>query len=360
MHDDRRNRLVVRWLTICVGFVAATLFAAIIPLVWHDKLYIDGLTIVRTRAELTAFGNSFSASAFLLAPLLGTLDLFGVQLDTYGLAYGQDLIVTNTVFGSLFFVGLAILVFSYRLRTTPGNLLVFIFITVLFAPFFYAITKELLLFALTLGVLLAYRAGTVGVRGMAWLYTVLLLLFGVYFRIYYLAFGGLFIVHWLLLGRLRWLAAFYLLAAIALVALYNHLPLDLLSKGRANYLEGISSSRIEYHFDENNGVGFLANRLLAMLMLLAPVNLLATSLVYAPFIAVQLFLNWRTLRLLRLPRRDIRTVAAHAVLAFTVVGALFEPDFGSYFRHKVGVLPLMLLVMARLDWPKHSPERARR
>jgi hypothetical protein len=38
-------------------------------------------------------------------------------------------------------------------------------------------------------------------------------------------------------------------------------------------------------------------------------------------------------------------MAAAAVLGFTIVGALFEPDFGSYFRHKVNVLPFLLLLV---------------
>ena len=114
----------------------------------------------------------------------------------------------------------------------------------------------------------------------------------------------------------------------------------------------MSASRIEYYFDDGQALGFLANRSLTLGMLLLPLNLLLVSPAYAPFVALQIFLTARLWRAWRHPASSTQVLAASAVLGLTMVSALFEPDFGSYFRHKVGILLFMLLLVLRFEWPQ--------
>ena len=352
MNAESRNALATRTVLLLLCFAASAIFAALIPLLWHDKLYIDGLTIVHTPPLLEAFGSSFESSAFFLNPILDLLRGMGVGLDNYGLLYDNDLLIVNNTFGALFCIGIAILAVRWRIQVNLKNILIFSVFVVLFAPFYFCITKELVLFAATLVVLSCYRAGWFGLSTMVTFYVILLILCGIYFRVYYLAFAILLVFNFLFWRKRKWLSFFYVIAAVMLVVLHDHLPLDLLNKGRATYLENVSASRIEYYFDDGSGAGFLANRALTFCMLLLPINLLAVSVSYAPFIVAQAFLSLKMLRQLMRPGRDISVLAASAVMAFTMVAALFEPDFGSYFRHKVGILLFMLLLIADFEWCK--------
>jgi hypothetical protein len=348
-----RNALATRIVLLMVSFAASSVLSALLPLLWHDKLYIDGLTIVRAAPAMEPFGSSYASTAFMLRPVFAFVGAMGIRLQDYGLLYDTDLLIVNGVFGSFFFLGIAIMVMHWKLRVDARNLARFAFTVVLLSPFFFCITKELVLFALTVGILAAHYAGWFGRRAMIAVYVLAVMLCGVYFRIYYMAFAGLMVLHLMLWRRRTWLLLVYVLAAVALVALHDKLPLDLLNKGRAVYLEASSASRIHYYFDDGSGMGFLANRTVTLCMLLVPVNLLSISASYAPFVLMQCWITWKVLRQFMRPQGADKRMAASAVLAFTMVSALFEPDFGSYFRHKVNVLPFMLLLVAdfeRMPW----------
>jgi hypothetical protein len=203
--------------------------------------------------------------------------------------------------------------------------------------------------------LLMHRSGTLSRRGMVAAYIALIALCGLYFRVYYLLFAILLLLNWSLDRRRKLLLFTYVLGAIVLVVAYNKLPLDLITKGRADYLDGVSNSRIQYPFADDNGIGFVGNRCITFVQLLFPLSLLTVGLSYLPYVILQCILTRMMFKQLMDPERGLRTLAAHVVLAFTIVGALFEPDFGSYFRHKVGVLPFLLLVVAEFEWTDRHP-----
>lgn len=358
MADASARALAGRMLVLLVCFGASAVFAAVIPLLWHDKLYVDGFTIIHTRGALEPFGSSFASSAYLLSPVLDGMRALGIRLDDYGVAYTDDLLLANGIFGGLFFGGIAVLVLQWRLRVGYRNVLVFAACVVLLAPFYFNITKELVLFVPTTLALVLFRAGVLSVRGLLVLCVVTLVVCGIYFRIYYLAFALLLLVQWLLLKRGKALLVLYLAGALLIVLFHDHLPLDLIRKGRALYLEGVSASRIVYPLDDGSGIGFLLNRGITLGWMLAPVNLLLISPTYAPFVLFQLYLTWRMVAALRQPEKNIQSFAACAVLAFTMVSALFEPDYGSYFRHKISVLPFILLLIADFQFDRTDKEQA--
>jgi hypothetical protein len=294
---------------------------------------------------MEAFGGSYASASFLLSPVFAAIRAMGVSLQDYGLLYSDDLIITNMVFGGLFFTAIALMVLGWSMRVNLPNVSAFCSIVVLLSPFYFCITKECVLFALTAGVLASHYAGWLGKRTTYAVYVLVLVLCGIYFRVYYIVFAMVLGLHLLLWQRKKWLLLTYALGAIATVVLHDKLPLDLLNKGRASYLEESSASRIHYYFDDTSGLGFLSNRALTLVTLLFPVNLLLISISYAPFVLLQLWLTWKTLKQCLQREKGAKTMAAAAVLGFTIVGALFEPDFGSYFRHKVNVLPFLLLLV---------------
>ncbi|WP_346949431.1 hypothetical protein [Dyella sp.] len=348
-HDDL-NRLVGRLNLLLFCFLAAATLSALIPLVWHDKLYFDGLTIIRERPRLEWLGNSYGAAAYVLHPLLRGLAALGIRLDDYGLRYSDDLLLTNLAFGASFFAGIATFTMRWRLRATPANMTVFFALVVLLSPFFFCISKELIPFAVMAASLGTYRAGVLGLRGCAWAYAAAMAVCGLYFRIYYLAYALIFLYNFALWRRQRWWIAGLIGMGGALLLCYHRLPLALLDQGRAGYLEGVSASRIEYYFDDGQAWGFLGNRIVTFGTMLLPLNLLPVSLAYTPFVVLQAYLTACLWRAWRRPQCAVRSLAASAVLGFTMVSALFEPDFGSYFRHKVGIMLFLLLLAVEFDW----------
>ncbi|MGO4702080.1 hypothetical protein [Dyella sp. 2RAB6] len=350
MAADELNRLVARLNLLLFCFLASAALSALLPLVWHDKLFIDGLTIIRSQPRLEWFGNSYGAAAYLLHPLLRMLAALGVRLDDYGLGYTDDLVLANMVFGVMFLAGIASFALRWRLRADAGNMALFFVFVTLLSPFFFCISKELIPFAIMCAAVGLYRCGMLGVRGCALAYAAAMALCGLYFRVYYLAYAAIFLYNFALWRhRGLWIAG-CLAMALLLILFHQRLPLDLLTQGRAGYLEGVSASRIEYYFDDGQALGFVANRTLTFGMLLLPLNLLLVSPAYAPFIALQILLTARLWRVWRHPCSSMQALAASAVLSFSMVAALFEPDFGSYFRHKVGILLFMLMLVVRFEW----------
>ncbi|GLQ50822.1 hypothetical protein ACFFJT_05920 [Dyella flava] len=352
MDIEGRNALATRIVLLCLCFLLSAAVAGLMPI---PLLYVDGITILQTRPNLAVFGSSYEASAYLFAPLFDLFRDVGVRLDAYGRVFDDNQFIVNVSFGALFFAGIALQVFGWRLRADYSNTLRFAFFTIVLSPFFFCISKELLPAWLAVAVLMLHRSGTLGRRGMFIAYVALMALCGLYFRVYYLLFAALLPLHWMLDRRRKLLALVYLLGAVVVAVAHNKLPLDLIIKGRADYLGDVSNSRIQYLLPDDSGIGFIGNRFITLLQLLFPVTLLSVGLSYLPYVILQCLLTRLMFKRLMDPQRGLRTLAAHALLTFTIVGALFEPDFGSYFRHKVSVLPFLLLIVAEFEWMDRCP-----
>ena len=207
MAADGLQRLVARLNLLLCCFLAGAAIAALIPLLWHDKLYIDGLTIIRTPPRLQWFGNSYGAAAYLLHPLLQLLAALGIRLDDYGLRHSDDLVLANLAFGSLFLAGIASFALRWRLCTDTWNMALCFVLVTLLSPFLFCISKELIPFAVMCAALGLYRCGVLGLRGCALAYAAAMALCGLYFRVYYLAYAALFLYNFALWRHRRlWLA----------------------------------------------------------------------------------------------------------------------------------------------------------
>lgn len=344
-----RDRFAVVVVLILVVAVFAMAFSSLVPIFWHEKFFIDGLTIIDSTPSFEPFNSSFNSAAFLLQPWISLARALGGQVANYGTHYDLGLLITNGVFGVT-----ALAIFSwFALRFQPvitlTNLLAVGAAMVLLAPFYFCVTKELvtLLGSVLPLVIWARRPDKTGV-GLA-LYVISMAFLGVYFRAYYLLYALILCVNLVSMRRFSLALLVYGGALIVIWMLFKRLPWDLLTKGRAEYLEGVSASRIEYYFSDDGFIGFIGNRSLAFLTMLLPINLMLRSPAYTPFVLLQIWISIRMLVLLKERASGMVTFANHAILAFTMVQALFEPDYGSYFRHRVGLLLFILLVLCRFS-----------
>lgn len=336
--------------TLLMTFWVALLsmaFASIVPLIWHEKFYIDGLTIINSQPGFDAFGSSFSSSALLLRPWISLAEALGCHVSTYGSKYGYDLLITNAVFGLTFLAVFAWFAIRYAPIFSWANVATLIAAMALLAPFYFCVTKELITFLASLVPLAIWsrwprREGL----GLA-CYVASMAFLGVYFRAYYLLFAVVLCVNLIALRRARTGVLVYGVVLLLVWLLFKRLPWELLAKGRADYLVGVTASRIEYYFSDGGIVGFLGNRALAFVSMMFPLNLAARSPAYLPFVALQVWLSVKLIANLKARVGGVAGFSTHAVLAFTMVQALFEPDYGSYFRHRVGLLLFILLVLCR-------------
>lgn len=346
---NAQDRLAVVVLLIFVVAALAMVFSSLVPMFWHEKFYIDGLTIIDSTPSFEPFNSSFNSAAFLLQPWILLARFLGGQVANYGTNYDIGLLITNGVFGIT-----ALAIFSwFALRFQPvitlTNLVAVGAAMVLLAPFYFCITKELvtLIGAVLPLAIWARRPDKTGL-GLA-VYVASMAFLGVYFRAYYLLYALILCVNLVSMRKLSFTLIVYGGALVVIWVLFSRLPWDLLTKGRAEYLEGVSASRIEYYLSDDGFVGFIGNRALAFLTMLFPINLMLRSPAYTPFVLLQIWISLRMVALLKERAAGMVGFANHAILSFTMVQALFEPDYGSYFRHRVGLLLFILLVLCRFS-----------
>lgn len=108
---------------------------------------------------------------------------------------------------------------------------------------------------------------------------------------------------------------------------------------------------IPYGFGEKNLIKFLGNYVVNGIRILFPVELLKTSTVNAfVFIPVQLFfvnILYRYIKVLKQKNisikytKDVFNITMY-IVAFLLTSFLFEPDFGSVFRHNINLMPFVL------------------
>jgi hypothetical protein len=162
---------------------------------------------------------------------------------------------------------------------------------------------------------------------------------------------------------------------VALEVVFLTVSGDHLNQGREQVLSRLTpESAMPQPFDVadsgtallglGNSVSALANTALALGFLVLPVPLLLDPsplyLAAAVWITLYYWQLWRGLRRSADPSftwLDRLPLAIPA--AFLVVGALFEPDFGSYMRHLAPLVLLVLLGLARTGDRPHSVSRAR-
>lgn len=338
----RRERLIASpYVMLSFAWLGCAAAALLVPFVWAADLYVDGYRIANTPPALEVMGGSYAAASFLLQPWLAVWSAAGADPSEYGVVLGFNFYLANYLFGATFLLGVTWLMVrrGSALRGFPVAVTL-----ILLTPFSFNITKELVLFLVSVAAL-SWGAASADRRGTLTIMTLSSIGLGLCFRSYYLLFALILLVNvtaWRRYVRLP----VYSLLAVVIVLLYEHLPTDEVATGRAYYLEDVSQTRISYLLPDAGGANFVANRVIALVELLLPLRLILLSPVYLPYVVLQLVLTWRTAQALSGRYGSVTKQAAHVVLAFTITQAVFEPDFGSYFRHKLGILPFLLVVLS--------------
>lgn len=349
-----------RLLFVILAFLLALGFASGLPhLLDVMTLYIDGRKIYVAEPSLAVEATSFQVAAFLLLPLVGILDVVGVDLETYGRYLDYDLYLANTAFGVISFFLIGAVMLAYAIPRSRGrDAAAVLALLVLLAPFVFVVSKEIVPLAIAATLLVLARAGNWPAKTVAVQFAITLIVLAQYFRAYYLATAVLILASALFCRQRRsLLLGLYVVFFAYLFVGYSTLPLDDIRIGRAEYLEDVSASRIIYPLDDNSPAGFAMNRLYSFGTMLVPVVLPLRNLLYTPFFLLQLVISYKMVRVLWQGRDDFAVLAAHVVLAFTAVSALFEPDYGSYFRHKVGTIPFLLVMLViSLRRPDPGPD----
>lgn len=335
------------YLLFFIFALAGCLFVLVVPHIWHAKFYIDGLTLVDSEPRLELFGNSYNGTAFIFAPAFWFLRSIGVNLSGYGLSFNAEWYFVNLVWASFFLVSLAYLQRSLRLPLTwPGICLLGVSVF-LYAPFYASINKEIVPFVLCVITVVAAARGSL--RSAIVFCCVSFLLYGLFVRSYFMVIALLIIGSWSI-GRVPYrLLGLYIVGVACVLAVYSKLPHDLIESGRAEYLIDVTATRISYLWSDGNALGFVGNRVLAFFRISFPLELLALSPAYGAFVVFKCYAS------ILVARAFLSTVDPRVrffclcLFAYSAVQALFEPDFGSVFRHFMSVLPFVLAIYT-VEW----------
>ncbi len=331
--------------------VLGILLMSQIPLIWHAKFYLDGHTLLLSNPKLELFAGSYRGTAWVFAPLFDALRYIGVDLNSYSTNFDGNWFVANITWATPYFFATWLLLRKVKFDTDASSVFVLFCALTLFSPFYASINKDIVP-ALACFVSMYALAKGYAIRATV-IFVALCIAYGLTIRSYFLVFALLFLATQSISGNRRLVVLAIIFGTGIVYLAFPYIPRTLIDIGRAEYLEGVSATRIEYFFDDFSALGFTLNRLTSLARIAFPIELILKSPAYLPFVAFRCYASALTLRLMgsRIPK-DLR-VASSIVFAFTLTQAIFEPDFGSSFRHFLMVMPAVIYLQAgRLRAPR--------
>ncbi len=105
-----------------------------------------------------------------------------------------------------------------------------------------------------------------------------------------------------------------------------------------------ASTIIQDIIQTDNTILYALNQIVNFVRILFPVELFAKNIIYIPFIIFQIYLFWSIARQLKKKeyRNDKKFMLLQSMtIAYFVVSAIFEPDFGSVIRHEMAAMPII-------------------
>lgn len=104
---------------------------------------------------------------------------------------------------------------------------------------------------------------------------------------------------------------------------------------------------------------FIVNYFINFFRIMFPVELLAKGLFYWPFVLFQLFVSLRLIAVLSKKGSENQSfleerkkIILSMIIAFYLVSAIFEPDFGSFIRHESAFSPMLFDLYFDVQTPK--------
>jgi hypothetical protein len=337
----------IGWYFVAMFSVAGVFLVHEMPQLWHSKFYLDGQTLLAATPAMELFAGSYRASAWLFWPVFQLAGYLGLDLSLYSSRFDRAWFVMNLLWALPFLAMIWEVVRRMGARAGPSDIFVLFCALVLYAPFYGSINKDIVPALMMFAVTAALAAGRLGTA--LTVFVVLVLAYGLVVRVYFLLFGTVFVLAYFLVdSRTKMMVALFA-GTMVVVLSFPYIPRALIDIGRAEYLEDVASTRINYSFDDYTAGGFALNRIVAVVRVAFPVELLLKSPVYAPFV---LFRCYVTLLMLKaIDQVGGMRMAACVILAFTVTQAVFEPDFGSAFRHFMMAIPLVIYLQSASGRP---------
>lgn len=336
----RGNAIV--WFCVALFSVAGLFLVHEMPSLWHAKFYLDGQGLLSASPSAELFAGSYRGTAWIFSPVFQLAEYLGLDLSAYSSRFDGQWFAMNLLWTMPYLIMIWIVVWQAGVLSDLSSLFVMFCALVLYAPFYGSINKDIVptFMSFTAVVALLARRHRMAVL----LLIVLSLAYGLVVRQYFLIFLAVLLVALFTIDSRRKVVASMVAGAAIVYFSFPYIPRALIDIGRAEYLEDVSNTRISYFFGDYSALGFTINRVSAMFRLAFPLELLLKSPVYAPFV---LFRCYATLLMIKAMAQSggVR-IAACCVFAFTITQAIFEPDFGSAFRHFMMAMPLLIYLQA--------------
>ncbi|QBQ96697.1 hypothetical protein [Paraburkholderia pallida] len=242
------------------------------------------------------------------------------------------------------------------------SLLLFTFICVVSAVYLGQYSKE----ATSMLITMSFFGLSNTMRGrVVWM--LIACIYATYFRAYWVPVVILYIYYGFVLKRSRSIVVF--LSSIAIAILLLALAFKaILGVDLAYYRYMVNDTRT-YDANANTmivpllptgGIGLeWLNGVVQYLLMFFPIPLISGNPLYLAFVAiigsigVRIFMISRAILHSDLDRRTLQTECLALVVSFVTVQSIFEPDYGSYIRHLLPMLPLVLYVMCVGSSPWH-------
>lgn len=337
----RRCSAIV-WFCVALFSVAGLFLVHEMPSLWHAKFYLDGQGLLNASPSAELFAGSYRGTAWIFSPVFQLVEYLGLDLSAYSSRFNGQWFAMNLLWTMPYLTMIWIVIWRAGVPSDESGLFVLFCALVLYAPFYGSINKDIVPTFISFATVMALLAGRH--RTAVVLLVALSLAYGLVVRLYFLIFVAVFLVALSAIDSRRKMVASMLAGAALVFISFPYIPRALIDIGRAEYLEDVSNTRIGYFFGDYTALGFAINRVSAMLRLAFPLELLLKSPVYAPFV---LFRCYATLLMTKaMAQSGGLRIAACSVFAFTITQAIFEPDFGSAFRHFMMAMPLVLYLQA--------------
>ena len=302
--------------------------------VFHYKFFQDTTVIILS--DSGGFGSgSFSSARLLLNPYFEILEFLGVDLDSYKKYAGIDFNFSN-----IFFCLINSLIYFqfcrfFNGRRTLLSVLVVFYTYLLYVPYIGVPGKETN--TLLVGCLMFWSffvkqkkaifipVGLVGLYAAMGRYYYFVFLLSYFFIVYIKPGKGLYFL-------------FYLVGSMAFIYLLGFDEVKgVLLLARPD-IEDITNSFIKFPLEDVSASSIYLNRLYLFFVMLFPWQLLFNP-VYWPYF---IFGVWGTILIFFgfFSQSDSVVFRCSAVIiSFYLSQSLFEPDFGSVFRHRSFLLP---------------------
>ncbi|PFR93532.1 hypothetical protein [Priestia megaterium] len=331
------------------------------PFINHPKFYQDSLMIVNSSRDISIGAGSYKTTSFLLAPITDSLDLIGANIYSYGQRYDLGFFFTNGVYMILFLIPMMYIWMKKMPKLNVINVFCFLVMFGLYSAFYGVPNKDFIPFVFSFISLLFYFKGFK--KTSILLLVVLMSYYAALGRFYYALFAVCLILH-LTIKRKSVLFILYGIGIALCYVMFNTSVFQYIYLARPSNNIDITNTWIDYPLNDHVFSGFILNRVLELVRLFFPVELLIKSVNYIPFVVFQLVTTVVTFKVLRNKKdyNPLEVVSALVVLTFTISQAIFEPDFGSYFRHKISIFPFIYILIRSHEYNfkflrKKSPEK---